>query len=148
MKSTQLIVWGGILIVIGLAVAGWGGFRSYNDINTWVSARSQIKELEGMTPEKIAEMKKEANASQNPLDMLAGAFLLSPEFVEIAKAQSQGGRRNERSEPEPVCGSPARSCRAFSSAHGQSNAWASQESRVIWRIGSQESTASSRNTSG
>jgi len=42
-----------------------------------------------MTPEKIAEMKKEANASQNPLDMLAGAFLLSPEFVEIAKAKAQ-----------------------------------------------------------
>lgn len=90
MKSAQFIVWGVILIVIGLAVAGWGGFRSYNDINTWVSARSQIKELEGMTPEKIAEMKKEANASQNPLDMLAGAFLLSPEFVEIAKAKAAG----------------------------------------------------------
>ena len=90
MKSAQLIVWGVIVILIGLAAAGWGGFRSYNDINTWVSARSQIKELESMTPEKIAEMKKEANASHNLLDMFAGAFLLSPEFVEIAKAKAAG----------------------------------------------------------
>jgi len=88
MKSTQLIVWGVILIVIGLAVAGWGGFRSYNDITSWQSARTNLRNLQDMTPAKIAEMKQEAANSNNLAEGFFGAFL-SPEFVEIAKAKAQ-----------------------------------------------------------
>lgn len=88
MKSAQLIVWGVILIVIGLGLGGWGGLRSYSDINDWVSARAELKNLESMTPEKLEKIKQEAKNSSNFVDGFFGA-LLSPELLDVAKTKDQ-----------------------------------------------------------
>ena len=90
MKSMQLIVWGTILIVIGLGLAGWGGWRSYNDIVAWQAARSQLHELESLTPSKIAELQKDATSSGNFAEGFFGAMLSSPMFLNIAKAKAEG----------------------------------------------------------
>ena len=84
----QLIVWGTILIVIGLGLAGWGGWRSYNDIFSWQSARSQLQQLESLTPSKIAELQKDATSSGDLADGFFGTMLSSPMFLNIAKAKA------------------------------------------------------------
>lgn len=89
MKSTQMIVWGVILLVVGLAMAGWGGFRSFHDITQWQSARSELQSLNDLTPEKIAALQHEATTSNNFAEGFLGSMLSSPMFLNIAKAKAQ-----------------------------------------------------------
>lgn len=89
MKSIQMIVWGIILIVVGLALAGWGGWRSYNDISSWQSARSQLQGLQSLTPAKIAQLQHDATSSGNFAEGFFGAMLSSPMFLNIAKTKAE-----------------------------------------------------------
>lgn len=89
MKSTQLIVWGVILVVLGLGMAGWGGFRTFQEISAWQSARSELESMNKLTPAKIAELQHDAEASGNFAEGFLGSMLSSPMFLNIAKAKAE-----------------------------------------------------------
>jgi len=95
MNGTQSLVWGVVLIVLGLA--GWGGWRSYEDVAAWQQAWTQLKQLEALTPNRLAQLKQEASQSQDLASQFLGS-MLSPELVEIGKqkAQSEAGDANAR----------------------------------------------------
>lgn len=90
MNGTQALVWGVVLIVLGLGLSGWSGWRSYADVATWQQARAQLRELDALTPDKLAQAKQEAAQSKDLASQFLGA-VLSPEIVEI-------GRQNALSE--------------------------------------------------
>ncbi|MDY0331152.1 MAG: hypothetical protein RBR52_11750 [Thiomonas sp.] len=88
LSGAQAVVWGVVLLVLGLGLGGWGAWRSYQDIDTWQQARAQLQEMSRLTPDKIAQAKQEAAHSDNPFTQFSSAFM-SPEVVEIAKANAQ-----------------------------------------------------------
>ncbi len=97
LNGAQAMVWGVVLIVLGLGLAGWNGWRTYQDVDTWQQARAQLRELDALTPEKLAQAKQEASQSQDLASQFLGAFL-TPEVVEIGKqkAQSDAAGANAR----------------------------------------------------
>jgi hypothetical protein len=97
MNGTQSLVWGVVLIVLGLGLAGWGGWRSYEDVAAWQQAWTQLKQLEALTPNRLAQLKQEASQSQDLASQFLGS-MLSPELVEIGKqkAQSEADDANAR----------------------------------------------------
>ena len=88
MTGMQAAVWGVVVLVIGLAFTAWGGWRSYQDIDTWQQARSQYQEMSQLTPEKLAQMKQDAAQSNNFFTQFAGV-LMSPEMVGALKTNAQ-----------------------------------------------------------
>ncbi|MGC9184898.1 MAG: hypothetical protein ACP5GC_05555 [Thiomonas sp.] len=88
-NGVQALVWGVLLIVAGLGLAGWGGWRSYEDVSSWVQARQQLHEIDSLTPEKLAQARQEAAQSDNPLVQFAGGFLMTPEMMNVMKTRAQ-----------------------------------------------------------